>query len=245
MSPLLVANFAQMNFTQMHERLRLELLRRIQRGTLSVSLLARQTGLGQPHLSNFLNNRRQLSLEALDRVLAAQYMAVGDLLHAPDQSGAVTEDEEGAPIPVVSHQSAMFEPFIRSSAKQSMFHPPPGLIQSLRHRTSNPRRTWQRFVAVRIAAADAMAMEPLLLPEALALIDRHYTSLLPYSPNRPNLYAVRNGARLTLRYVDFVANRLVLRPHGLTFPVELIETDSGEAPSDLIAGRVALIQNEH
>ncbi len=57
-----------MNFTQMHERLRLELLRRMQRGSLSVSLLARETGFGQPHLSNFLRGRRRLSLEAMDRI---------------------------------------------------------------------------------------------------------------------------------------------------------------------------------
>ena len=75
MSSMLVANYPQMNFTQMHERLRLELLRRIQRGTLSVSLLARQTGFGQPHLSNFLHSRRQLSLEGMDRLLAAQHLA--------------------------------------------------------------------------------------------------------------------------------------------------------------------------
>jgi len=51
--PIAGGEFPHMNFTQMHERLRLELLRRIQRGTLSVSLLARQTGFGQAHLSNF------------------------------------------------------------------------------------------------------------------------------------------------------------------------------------------------
>src|SRR6202034_3824452 len=66
------ANFPHMNRTQMHERLREELVRRIQRGTLSVSLLARQTGFGQSHLSNFLHCKRQLSLEAMDRVLASQ-----------------------------------------------------------------------------------------------------------------------------------------------------------------------------
>jgi hypothetical protein len=60
-----------MNFTQMHERLRLELLRRIERGTLRVSLLARQTGFGQPHLSNFLRKRRKLSLEAIDTILSS------------------------------------------------------------------------------------------------------------------------------------------------------------------------------
>jgi hypothetical protein len=87
-------------------------------------------------------------------------------------------------------------------------------------------------------------MEPLLLPGAITLLDRHYNSLMPYRPNRPNLYAVQKGAHLTLRYVDFVASRLVLRPHNIAYPVNLIEIDPGKSPGDLIAGRVALILNE-
>jgi hypothetical protein len=67
---------------------------------------------------------------------------------------------------------------------------------------------------------------------------------MPYRPNRPNLYAVRYGSRLLLRYVDFVANRLVLRPYNLAHPVDLIEVEPGEPPSELLAGRVALILNE-
>jgi hypothetical protein len=234
-----------MNFTQMHERLRLELLRRIQRGTVSVSLLARQTGFGQPHLSNFLHNRRQLSLEALDRVLAAQHLTAADLLPALHQRGTTDADGEGTTVPVVSHAAALFEPFIRPSTAQAMLHLPEGMLQSIRvARVSQSRRTWQRFVAVRALAADALAMEPLVLPEALVLLDRHYTSLAPYRPSRPNLYAVRHGAHLTLRYVDYVSNRLVLRPHNIAFPVDVIEVESGESPSDLIAGRVAQILNE-
>ncbi|HME58526.1 MAG TPA: helix-turn-helix transcriptional regulator [Terracidiphilus sp.] len=233
-----------MNFTQMHERLRLELLRRIQRGTVSVSLLARQTGFGQSHLSNFLHNRRQLSLDALDRILAAQHMTASDLLPALYQREAVPADEDSSVVPVVSHAAALYEPYIRPSAAQTMLHLPAGLLQSIRTRVSNPRRAWQRFVAVRIPAADALPMEPLVLPEAVTLIDRHYNSLMPYRPNRPNLYAMRNGSRLTLRYVDYVANRLVLRPHNIAFPVDLLEVDPGKPPSELIAGRIALILNE-
>ena len=243
-TPLLVADFPHMNFTQMHERLRLELLRRIQRGTLSVSLLARQTGFGQSHLSNFLHNRRQLSLEAMDRILAAQRMAAGDLLPAAHLSRELAADGEGSTVPLVSHAVALFEPFIRPSAVQAMLHMPAGVLQSARARVSTPRRAWQRFVAIRIPGADALAMEPLVLPEAVVLVDRHYNSLMPYRPNRPNLYAVRDGAHLTLRYVDFLANRLVLRPLNIAFPVDLIEVGAGESPSDLIAGRVVLILNE-
>ena len=228
----------------MHDRLRLELLRRIQRGTLSVSLLARQTGFGQAHLSNFLHSRRQLSLEAMDRILAAQHLTVADLLPAGHRAGLLPEGEQDSAVPVVSHAAALFEPQIRPSAVQSLLHLPAAALESARPRASNPRRAWQRFVAVRVPGADALPMEPLLLPEAIVLIDRHYNSLLPYRPDRPNLYAVRHGAHLTLRYVDYLSGRLVLRPYNIAFPVELIEPDPGEPPNNLLAGRIALIVNE-
>lgn len=241
---MLVANDPQMNFTQIHERLRLEMLRRVQRGTLSVSLLARQTGLGQPHLSNFLRGRRRLSLEAMDRILAAQHLSAADLLPVMARATATTLTESGGMVPVVTHAAALFEPNIRPSAVQSMLFFPAGMLESIRTRASNARRAWQRFVAVRISGADAPSMEPLVLPEAIVLIDRHYNSLAPYRPDRPNLYAVRHDAHLKLRYVDLELNRLVLRPLNIAYPVELIDVDQWESPSDPLAGRVALVIND-
>ena len=87
-------------------------------------------------------------------------------------------------------------------------------------------------------------MDPLVLADAIVLLDRHYNSLMPYSLNRPNIYAVRDGHRLVVRYVDFLLNRLVLRPHNLAFPVELLEIPPGEAPGDMIVGRIVLILNQ-
>ena len=233
-----------MNFTQMHERLRLELLRRIQRGTVSVSLLSRQTGFGQAHLSNFLHNRRQLSLQALDSILASQHLSAADLLPVVLKGGERGSDVETNSVPLVSHATALFEPFVRATAIQGKLHLPVGVLQTIRPRPSNQRRGWQRFVAVRVPPAEALPMEPLVLPDAIALLDRHYNSFVPYRPSRPNLYAVRFGAHLKLRYLDFIASRLVLRPHNIAFPVELIEIDPDESPGELIAGRVALILNE-
>jgi hypothetical protein len=233
-----------MNFTQMHERLRLELLRRIERGSLSVSLLARQTGFGQSHMSNFLRKRRKLSLAATDTILTAQRLTAADLLPALDRSSAAPPSEEFGMVPLVSHSVALFEPVIRPSAILSMLHFPAEVLASIHSRASNARHVWQRFVAVRIPAQDAMAMEPLVLPEAIALIDRHYNSLALYRPNRPNLYAVRQHAHLELRYVDFTSNRLVLRPHSAAFPVKLLEVAPGETPADLLVGRVAVLLNE-
>lgn len=233
-----------MNFTQMHERLRTELLRRIRRGSLSVSLLARQTGYGQSHLSSFLRNRGQLSLEAMDRILAVQHLAAADLLPAQRQSQDAFIESELNTVPVVSHSVALFEPNIRPAAVQSLLHLPTGAMQTVRARASTGRRAWQRFVAVRIPPSDSPPMNPLVLPEALAVIDRHYNSLAAYRSDRPNVYAVRNHARLALRYVDFIAQRLVLRPHNIAFPVELLELEPDGSPNDLITGRVVLILNE-
>ncbi len=240
---MLPANDPQMNFTQMHEGLRLELLRRIQRGTLSVSLLARETGLAQAHLSNFLRTRRRLSVDAMDRVLAAQHLTAEELLPATARMDPV-ELETRDTVPVVSHAVALFEPVIRPSAVHGVLHLSAGLLESLQRRTAQNRYAWRRFVAVRITPAEALAMEPLVQPDALVLIDRHYTSLHAYRPNRPSLYAVRHGAHLRLRYLDFLQNRLVLRPAVSTFPVDLLEIAPGETPGDLIAGRVALIVDE-
>ena len=233
-----------MNFTQMHERLRMELLRRIRRGTLSVSLLARQTGYGQSHLSNFLHNRRQLSLEAMDRILVAQQLAAADLLPSHRHSDDPPVESALSTVPVVSHSVALFEPNIRPAAVQSRLHLPAHALDSVRARASAGRRAWQRFVAVRIPPSDSPPMHPLVLPDALAVIDRHYNSLAPYRQDRPNLYAVRRHAHLAVRYVDFLAQRLVLRPHNVTFPVELLELEPDGSPNDLITGRIVLILNE-
>ncbi len=233
-----------MNFSQMHERLRLELLRRIQRGTASVSLLARQTGFGQSHLSNFLHSRRQLSLEAMDRLLAAQHIAIDDLILRPQKAERAALEEDIGDVPLVPHNSALYERIMRPSSVLAALDVPAAALRTMRIRASTARRAWQRFVAIRVPASDAIPMDPLLLPECIAVIDRHYTSFAPYRPDRPTLYAMRNGNRLSIRYVEFLSHRLILRPHNIDFPVELIEIEPGANPNDLVVGRVAMVLNE-
>ena len=87
-------------------------------------------------------------------------------------------------------------------------------------------------------------MEPLLAPGAIAVLDRHYNSLAPYRAQQPTLYAVRCGAALLLRYVDFDEGHLILRPYAREFPVQLIPLASHESPADYIVGRVCLVFSE-
>jgi hypothetical protein len=234
-----------MNFDQMHERLRQELIRRIQRGTLSVSLLSHQTGLTQAHVSNFLNSKRRLSGGAVDLVLRAQHIEFEDLFASARRSGApLTPNDETISVPIVSPSSALSEPIIHPSAVVAMMPLPPDTLRTMRSRAPSNRLAWQRFVAVRVSAAEARPMDPLILPEALVVIDRHYTSLLPYRTIRPAIYAVRNGAHLALRHVEFLAGSLILRSHNRFFPLETLENEPGRTTHNLIAGRVALVLNE-
>jgi len=83
-------------------------------------------------------------------------------------------------------------------------------------------------------------MDPVLSANSIVLLDRHYNSLLPVQPPRPNIYAVNFGGTLIFRYVSYEANRLILRPHSLDHPVELLRPSADDSPSAAIIGRVCI-----
>src|SRR5579863_8696506 len=69
-----------MKFKALQENLRKVLWQRIEEGNLTGLGLAQQTGFKQAHISNFLNRKRGLSLEGMDKVLNVQRLSVLDLL---------------------------------------------------------------------------------------------------------------------------------------------------------------------
>src|SRR3981189_2734792 len=69
-----------MKFCMLQEKLRKALWEYIDAGELTGLRLAQQTGFKQAHISNFLNRKRGLSLEGMDKVLAVQHLSVLDLL---------------------------------------------------------------------------------------------------------------------------------------------------------------------
>jgi hypothetical protein len=68
-----------MKFRMLQENLRKTLWEYIDAGELTGLRLAEQTGFKQAHISNFLNRKRGLSLEGVDRVLNVQHLSVLDL----------------------------------------------------------------------------------------------------------------------------------------------------------------------
>ena len=69
-----------MKFRALQENLRKALWERIDEGELTGLRLARETGFKQAHISNFLNRKRGLSVEGMDKVLNVQRLSVLDLL---------------------------------------------------------------------------------------------------------------------------------------------------------------------
>lgn len=244
-----------MNFSQLQERVRTELLRRIERGTVSVSLLARQTGLGQPHLSNFLHARRSLSFAALDKILAAQHLTVGDLIperrQQPRDVVFPEQQTDLVDILIVTPQVALHEPYLRVSSARGTLPVLSSFLANLKPDAKATRLQWDRYVAIRLPETEVTPMHPLLASGSLLLLDRHSNILRSHrSPTTPpaaqaepppGLYAIRDNADLKVRYASLQRGRILLRPHNLTFPVELPEPAAGETYHDLIAGRVILI----
>ena len=230
-----------MNFSQLHERLRLELLRRIDRGSVNGALLARQTGFQPSHISNFLRRRRTLSLDALDRLLAAQMLTVNDLL-AEDTSAGSRESVTAThtSVPVVTQATAIHDPVPQSSATLDLVQLPLGILEQMRSRRSTARRGWLRFVSIRITRHQSVGMQPVLPPDTIVIIDRHYNSPVAYHPPQPSIFAVRVGNALQFRIAEFQNNRLILRPLEINHPVHLLSLGPHEVPSDIIVGRVCL-----
>jgi hypothetical protein len=236
-----------MNFQDLHELLRLEVLRRIESGDLTGTRLAQQTGFQQAHISNFLNRKRALSLEGLDRVLAAQALTVDkilavDIAAAGDAAGGERSGgEEIAMVPIVSPSAAAEEGEIKAAGVIESLPVATARLLENRGRPSRRHASWQRFVALRLDAQQAAAMEPLLASGTIAVVDRHYNSLAPYRAHQPTLYAVRYSAGLLLRYLEFDDGRLILRPLAVDCAVQLVAIGPNEMPSDYIVGRVCLL----
>lgn len=236
-----------MNFESLHENLRLEILRRIDQGILSGSTLARATGFQQAHISNFLNRRRSLSLEGLDRVLSAENLSILDLLPAdairslppPGRTGSGAEI-----IPVVSHTAAAINARIQASEIIDIVEVPGQVLHFSRQNPLPGKEMWQRFVAIRVDGMQAAAMEPLLRQDMLAIIDRHYNSPALYRPQSPTIYAVHTPEALRLTFLELEDNNLILRPRNRQIPVRLMGLSPDRSPGHPIVGRVCYVVSE-
>ena len=236
-----------MRFKNLQENLRKALLERIEDGDLTGLRLAEQTGFRQAHISNFLNRKRSLSLDGMDRVLNVQHLSVLDLIDPTEVNKRASipppSEDEFENIFVVDGATAATRPLIMSMNVREIQKFKRNFLRKLRPELDEKRRNWERFVVIK-ADSEALSMYPRLLPGATILIDRHYNSLQSYRKGEPNVYAVQVEGQCKIRYVEMAGSSMVLRPHNQAYPVEIVPIAESEGISDYLVGRVCYVGME-
>jgi SOS-response transcriptional repressor LexA len=234
-----------MKFKVLQENLRKTLWHRIEEEGLTGLRLAEQTGFKQAHISNFLNRKRGLSLEGMDKVLRVQHLSVLDLLD-PDEvnkraSILPPSEDEFENILQVDGAIAATEPLVTSMNVKEILKFKKSFLRSLRTEMEGRRDNWERFIVIQVDGREGMSMYPRLLPGATVLIDRHYNSLKPYRKGESNMYAVNKDGTCTIKYVELAGGHLVLRPHNPTYPVEVLPMEADKSVSSYLVGRVCYV----
>ncbi len=234
-----------MKFRALQDNLRKTLWGRIEQGDLTGLRLAEQTGFKQAHISNFLNRKRGLSLEGMDKVLNVQRLSVLDLLDPAEINKRASilppSADEFENVLLVSGPVAATQPLIMSMSVKEILKFKKSFLRKLRPETEGNRADWERFVLIKVDGREGMSMYPRLLPGATVLIDRHYNSLKPYRKGEFNMYAVQKGNACTVKYVELAGNHLVLRPHNQAYPVEIMPMEEGKTVADYLIGRVCYV----
>ena len=237
-----------MKFKILQDNLRKILWERIAAGELTGLHLAQQTGFKQAHISNFLNRKRGLSLEGMDKVLSVQRLSVLDLLDPGEVSKRATilppSGDEFENVVLTDASTAATQPLINSMHVKEILKFKKAFLRKLRAGIEGDRSRWQRFVLIRVNAKDAASMYPRLVPGATLLLDRHYNSLTPYRKGEFNMYAVLKNDTCTVRYAEVAGSHLVLRPHNQSSPIEVITMEEGKSAADYLVGRVCQVGME-
>lgn len=235
-----------MKFKSLQENLRKALWERIDDGQLTGLRLASQTGFRQAHISNFLNRKRSLSLEGMDKVLSVQHLSVLDLLDPKEINKRASipppSEDEFDNVLMVDGMIAATQALIMSVNVREVQKFKRSFLRKLRSSPHGRRADWERFVVIKADAEDGMSMYPRLLPGATVLLDRHYNSLQPYRKGELNMYAIQANNCCKVRYVEMAGgSNLVLRPHNQAYAVEVISLGESGSSSDHIVGRVCYV----
>ncbi len=226
-----------MNFSQLHERLRTELRRRIDEGTLTGALIARRTGLAQAHVSKFLSGKTNLGKDAADLMLDKLGMTVEGLLSGKSAPPAQS-DPSATAFPVFEADDLADVDFLTPRGSillpAEVFRPAPSLAR-------RPARI--RWAALTLTAAHVDPMRPAIEKGDVVLVDRHGTTPGAAGERREALpvYALQLTPGATL-FRHVIADRgrglFLLQPANSSFPAQAIpyaRSGSNETP---VLGRV-------
>ena len=234
-----------MKFSVLQENLRKELWSRIDDGDLTGLSLAEQTGFKQAHISNFLNRKRGLSIEGMDKVLNVQRLSILDLLDPTEINKRATlrpsSQDDFKSVVLVDSSIAAACPLIMKRDVKEMLKFRRSFLRKFRPEIHGDRESWERFVVIKADGREGMSMYPRLIAGATLLLDRHYNSIKPYRKNESNMYGVNKNGVCTVQYVELAGKHLVLRPNNQAYPVEVLPIEPGKTVADYLVGRVCYV----
>ncbi len=231
-----------MKFRVLQDNLRKTLWERIDEGGLTGLRLAQQTGFKQAHISNFLNRKRGLSLEGMDKVLVVQHLSVLDLLDPTEVNKRASilppSDGEFENVLLIDGAVAATQPLVTNMNVKDILKFKKSFLKKLKPETEGNRTAWTRFVLIKVDGPEGMSMYPRLMPGATLLLDRHYNSLKPYRKGEFNMYAVLKDGTCTVKYVEVADSNIILRPHNQSYPIEVMAMEADKSLGDYLVGRV-------
>ncbi len=235
-----------MTLQDLQNHLRTHIRARINRGEWTGSRLSGEAGFQQGHLSNFLNSRRGLSVESMDRLLAILGIGVLDLVDAGEIQRRAALPGPSASFEDVARVSPENSVLARFTADQILqihsFNK--SFLRKLKPNDAGDRADWLRFVLIRLDPGSARALLPTEVSSVTMLVDRHYSSLEPYRRLRPNLYAVRLQQRCLPGYVSVSGDQLIVRPYHPRHAVELVRIERGRSYAQYVVGRICYLEAE-
>jgi transcriptional regulator with XRE-family HTH domain len=240
----------KIRFQSLQENLRASIWARLERGELTGKSLARKAGFRQAHLSNFLNRKRGLSLQAMDRLLDVLHIDVLQLAGADEVARPALQSERNGEV-----TEAIAVVTLAVAARRARFSPDDvqdtvsfrrSFLRSLKPQMIGNRRDWTRFAVVNVDGDKADDMVWPLRPGTHLLLDRHCNA--PPRSDEPSLdlYAVIYNTDCLIVHITVTQGHLILRsPHeNHSSPVRLLPVPAGRRGGDFIIGRVRHISTE-
>lgn len=228
----------------LHECIRLHVLATVKSGQLTQRALGQMIGVKQAHISNFLHGKRGLSIEGMDSILNALGLDVTRLVamskHTPDRKDCSPTLDS---VPLIQHQAAM-NPIFGKHEILGQLGFSKVLLRRLKEESTDARKQWIRFIAIKADASLAAPMHPRVSNGSVLLVDRHYSSMAGYHKDDLNLYLVCSGETLMVRWAEMQGTQLCLRPESSDHPLDFIRIDRKKPLTSYIVGRVAHVGTE-
>jgi hypothetical protein len=233
-----------MTLQDVQDQLRVHIRARIGRGELTGRALAAEASLPQGHLSNFLNSRRGLSLESMDRLMSALHLGVIDLMTPEELRAHIPPGRLSGvePVAMVSAEHAALARF-RDDQILERRNFNKSFLRKLKPDAAVDRSDWLRFVLIKLDRGSTSGFFPRSTAATL-LVDRYYNSLQPYRRLHPNLYALNLAERCVAAYLSVCDNCLMLHPREPRQPIEVVRIEPGRSYWDYIVGRVCYVGME-